>query len=549
MTASPEHTIKTHTAHGTSHVGLLTVIFLFLCAILPLMTVAPAWDSASFYICITNATGTHFHLHNFRCANHASVLYFLLLGITQYIDYGNVRLVYFINILIAIGGAVGMYGILQRRNDQLRETERGLLAALFLAAPVFFAHVIHINLDMAMTCFFVIFLSFLLHRRWWLAGFFAGMMVFTKETGMALYAATIVLFSIIVLPPFLRSQKWHRTLGQITPLLIPGLGIALYFLWLRLEGWSVLWNATEKPMMINPFLIPINDRIFRLYLGNIFIVNFQWIITTVIAIALIIGTIRWRRNRSSVMGKPATASANRERLFLIFVAIATVYITTLVRPWSMARYVLAAYPVLLIVFSFALTSLWRNWIVRSLILSVILIAFVMSNLRTIDPVSKAFYGTFPFGTHAILQIDARPVAESFKRDEMIYNLEYIEIEHLYSDAMAALRPSPTTPVVMGESGAFYFPPLIDAVTYRPTTVWNRSMKRRIVGGSWELRSLLQSKEQPPLIHLIAFPNLDNSKVLTLLKDRYRETDQRVFAHDGYSITTSTFMLSDKKNSN
>ena len=142
---------------------LLVVILFSLLAfiIFPLRNYIPIWDGSYILNCIFTSTTGAFKLLKFRCADHPSVAYLLLLGAPQYIFPGSISSIYILNIVLALLSAFSLHGIYRHFfKENFREAVIGSL--IFMFSPLFLSHAFHITLDFGLTAFLSIFLFFLL---------------------------------------------------------------------------------------------------------------------------------------------------------------------------------------------------------------------------------------------------------------------------------------------------------------------------------------------------------------------------------------------------
>ncbi len=519
--------------------GLLCVIVILFIMVAMVLDTSPVWDSASYYRCIREATKGLFRLRYFRCSDHSSLVYAMLVGFTQYLSFGNVKLVYIVNALLAAASAAAFYRllILLLRNA-LSEYERSLIVGLSVLSPVFFAHLLHINLDFGLTCFFILFLSFLLHRHFWMAAAAGTALVFTKETGMAAYVAVIGLYACIFTFSECRLGRWRQTTLRFLPLLIPGLLTALYFFILYRKGWQSLWS----PDIPHPFSFGFNlaDRAIQVYLFDLFGLNFQWLLTATVCVAIVLAGVRFLINRRH----PSPKVDLRSWLFICLLFLPILIIVTRFRLWNNPRYVLLGSPLLLLVFAAAVASLSSKTIVRSIPLSIIAALIFLSNFRTIDPLSKAYFGTFRFGSHSLLILTSLTLIDInqwYGRDDLVYNLEYRNLLDLSSDAYIAVKPTAKTLFLVGKWGNFFFPPVVDPQTFRAGTNFRRSFMPLTLSSTDGLTpETIKTQTPEPYFYFIAYPNLFNALGLSALSSRFPLTDTRIFARDGYEIALYTF---------
>jgi hypothetical protein len=90
--------------------------------------------------------------------------------------------------------------------------------------------------------------------------------------------------------------------------------------------------------------------------------------------------------------------------FITLLFIATIYALTRFVTFSNVRYLLPAMPLLLIASYAALVRLLPRVQPRRLALITYALLLVVSAERTVDPLSRRVWGTFPFGSHEMLRM-------------------------------------------------------------------------------------------------------------------------------------------------
>src|SRR5580765_4217089 len=148
------------------------------------MGAIPYWDAKVYFDCVEGAVRKPFDILNFACAGHPSVLYVGAWGITQYLWPWTPAAIYALNIAVGAASIAAFGGLSKVLFPEASSLEHVLAAALYAFAPVFVAHAIFLNLDYGATALFVIFLYFLVARRFWWAAVFAIATTFSKETGL-----------------------------------------------------------------------------------------------------------------------------------------------------------------------------------------------------------------------------------------------------------------------------------------------------------------------------------------------------------------------------
>ena len=115
----------------------------------------------------------------------------------------------------------------------------------------------------------------------------------------------------------------------------------------------------------------------RAFLGDIFVLNYQWLYTAVIAAAIAAALVRVAPSGSD------SDDRVRRGIFLTLTLGGLVYIVTRYRFSNGARYVLLAMPLVILVFYHALLTVCRRHGRRLVYLSACAILVFISNFRTI----------------------------------------------------------------------------------------------------------------------------------------------------------------------
>jgi hypothetical protein len=545
MTVAPANAIPTmHTQRLTPIVkdrALALVLAVFAIIVASHFDVVPIWDAKIYYACIEAAVHKSFDLVNFRCVSHPSVGYALLLGITQYLAPWTPASMYVANAAIGIASILAFHGVIRLLFPNRPSGEYAFVAALYGLAPLFVANAVFLTLDYAATAFFVLFVYFVLVRRPWVAGGLGTVVAFTKETGGA--AAALVMLAIIVAvvmkPPMSRGARIELLKAQLPIALVPTVGLALFVILLRgsreFTGWantyatvgSIGW-ASRVDAWLNTNLA---DRTMQSFLFDMFGLNFQWLFTVVIVGAIAVRLARPSDHDPSHMYQP------RLGLLAALSMIGLAYITTRYRGYNNARYVLLMSPVLVATFYGSLLWLVKNGAIRSFYLGLCAALVLISNFRTVDPLSKSIFGTFDFGSHRLL--DMPSIVGGLRLDSLVYNLEFLQLEYLYAEMIRDLRPPVGAVILMGNA-VYNFPPDVDGRSYTLTSNPNRAMPILVARGDID-RNILASHltRDGDLFYYAAFANADNRELEALLS-AYELVGRKRFDRYGYTLDLYTF---------
>jgi hypothetical protein len=168
----------------------------------------------------------------------------------------------------------------------------------------------------------------------------------------------------------------------------------------------------------------------------------------------------------------------------------------------------------------------RRWILASFAL-----ALLASTVRTVDPVSRALYGTFAFGSHDMLRM-TRVTGEccGFGQDQLAYNLQFTAIQPLVDDAVADMA-GPEPIIVVPDSTVWLF------------TAWPAGWPRRgarpdapLAVRPLDHRRLVRGTDVPDTAWYLAMPNGDNARAIRELSALYDFGEARRYERSGYALS-------------
>ena len=521
--------------------GLLLVVLVFAAIVGFHSDFVPYWDAMVYFNCIAEAVQKPFDLLNFRCVGHPSVVYFLLLGLMQHLAPWNVSLAYAANVLLGGASIIAFHALLRLLFPNRAAGECVLVTALYAFAPLFLVHALFLNPDYGMTAFFVLFLYFVMARRFWWASVFAVAMMLSKEAGAAAYAVTVSAYvlAFIIRAPLSRKERL-AALRLLAPLTAAPFALAMYVVAVHMrQPDSGSWVSAYLPLGI------IRDRLdlilntnladagIRSFLADIFILNFQWLYTAVLIAALSMVVA------AAHSGEGPVTLVSGKGLFFPLVLVGLVYVVTRYHDYNNARYVLIVSPLLIVTFYGALLAVFPRVAVRRLFLSVAVVLVFLSNFRTLDFGSKAAFGTIHFGRHRLL--DMPSIVRGVKLDSIVYNLESLQFYYLLSDMMKDLRPAPHTVFFTGVV-PYYFPPLVDERSYALTANSSHALPLSILSSDGDVRrEVLRTHVtgNGDRFFYLAFGISDNH-LLQLLLQQYPLAGSKRYDRNGYTLDVYYF---------
>jgi len=518
---------------------MLLVAAVFASIVATHLDVVPIWDATNYLQCVEQAVIKPFDLLNFRCWGHPALFYDLLWAATQYVWPWTPAPMYVVNAVIGVASIVAFDGLVRRLFPDQGSSEYALVTALYAFAPLFVSHAVFLSVDFGATALFVIYLYFLAVRRFWIAAVVAVALLFTKETGAAAWAVTLGAYiTAWVLRP---GQSWPQRVLALRALypqalvVVPVVAFAWFAAVVRHVPGGLIGSYAAVQALANPFDAFLNtnlaDPSMRAFLADIFILNYQWLYTAVIAAAIGAALIRVSPHVDD------SDDRTRRGIFLTLVLGGLVYIVTRYRSSNGARYVLLATPLLLLVFYHALLSVCERHSRRLAYLSGCVALVFISNFRTIDFVSRSFFGTFAFGEHALLNMTS--LTGGLNLDSIVYNLEFLQLQYLYADMIQDLRPQSGSVLLMGNA-IYNFPPDIDGRDYRLTSEPSHVLPLFVALGDVK-REVIASHMQRngQLFYYVAFANADNVQLRGLLAD-YPLVRSKRYQRHGYALDLYVF---------
>jgi hypothetical protein len=421
------------------------------------------------------------------------------------------------------------------------ESEQALLTVALAFSPTITANLLHLNLDFGVLVFLIPSIYFLYTGSLLGIAIAGTLMVFTKETGAALYVILLATYVLVFELPAVTKVNWLCILRRIS---LFGIPLALYLLRIiyrvvRHPELNVFYTEDgyafeEKslPEMIfdfSPF-----DPTFRAYLIDIFLLQFNWIIT----VSLILGCIFLIKVKKFTV---KTYFSDKQLMFSLLLLVGTVYLVTRHRPFNHVRYLLTAQPLLLLL---CYAGVVERFIpaVKKLIFVTVAVLYAYSNVHTLDPVSKYLFGTFRFGEHHLLNMssnffkatDERPV---FNRDELVYNLEYLKIHEISELIFQDIKLDPYLTFMGTQDSRFFWPGLVDSTTLKRTGRRQGVFKPHYFDYVKEFADVV---DKPRVLYYLEFPNIASSAQLVHLNQWYKYRGKKEYSLDGYSIEVSIF---------
>jgi hypothetical protein len=501
----------------------------------------PIWDGRIYADCIVEAGRQHLALPTLRCVEHISHAYMLYAGAIQMLSPGSYPLILLANAVLYLIACAGFHRLTQLAFPSPEHSfERSLLTAAFAAQPAILASVVQPNIDLPMLPSLLWGTVFIIRRRWVPLILVGIALIATKESGVLLYVTLVFSYAIaMVLPSPSSSRSPIRALLHLTPLAIPAALFVAYIAYRAIVPHeTVIWAAgTTEKSIIYQFLVPRIDRYFVNYCVMMLVLSFAWVTASVAGADVVVGIRRkWRK----LPARPLPGAKRRIVRFLIVLWVVTMYALTRFSSWGNSRYLLPVFALTPLVLYAGLLRFRLAVLPRRAVLASLAVLLLVSTVRTVDPVSRALYGTWAFGDHTLLRM-TRVTHEccGAGRDQLVYNLQYTLLGDLTSDATAALAGDSTVVFVPHRMIWETLGPL-DRATHR------RTLRREntVTPPLFEPDTLPTLAAPPVNAIYIGLPNGDPAGGLRMLGDWYEIGPPRRMQRGGYWLNAYKLTLRD-----
>src|SRR5687768_3650767 len=509
----------------------------------PYLDFIPVWDGLAYAECAVDVATNRFDLYFLRCYGHRAYAYSGILGLAQLIDVGNPVLRFVLNALVLAAAMLGFRRLMRRPfPGDGHETDIALLTVAFLLQPPFLASVIQPSLDLPVLAGAVWCAALFVERRWFWCGVVGTAMAFSKETGVLLYVVLLgccLVWLVARTPGALTTRL--RALKPLVPTaapLVAYLGYVVAFRIIR-PGQAPVWDTGSGRPIAAELMTFRLDAGFASYLALLFVLNFAWLPSISIAVDAAVGALRFTRPR------PPRVLAGADRAvvgFLMLATVATIIALTRFITYSNVRYLMAGTALLLGVSYAALVRLRLPPGVRRIALAAYAALLVASATRTVDPVSRWVWGTFPFGTHQMLDMTSiSGECCGAGRDQLVYSLEFARFGELTDSALTALMRDTATVIVFPSRMRYNLLGRVDVRTWRRTLRRDSTAFQTVVEAG---PVVLIAKEPPQSVLYLDMPNAQDPATLALLGNLYTVEAKGQFESAGYAM--SAYRLTGKR---
>jgi hypothetical protein len=518
-------------------IAFTVIALVFIAILLPELRYVPIWDGRVYANCAIEAASNGLAgltMESLRCGGHPTQGYIVILAASQLLRFGDITALHLTNVLLGIIGLLSIRAALARVfPDPAHARQLDIVTLLCAVHPVMLSTLIQPNVDFGIYVFFFASLAALLNGRFGWAAFSGVLLCFSKETGVLAYG---VMIGLAVLFRTLEGEGTPvERVRRVLPMWATSIPLALWgahvLWWNATHAQPAVWKHTWQQGTLDGFrFFDLSDPIFVSYAAGIFVVGFMWVVTALIGADLLMGGVRMAKR----VPKRIVAGADANRLaYLTTLTIVITYLLTSFRTWSNLRYFALLYPLLVILAFAAMLRLGLKARVRMALLLSIGALFTLSINRSVDPVSRAVYGTYSTGQRDMYRMSS--ITREYAgpgRDELVYNLQFTGYHHVQNALFHVLQPTDSTSFATSRVARWNIWSQLDAFSR------NRTLRQEevIVPRYWDDLDLIASPKKPRDVWFLDFsygPDHDNS--LASLKSLYRETSVTRAIADGHLL--------------
>ena len=449
--------------------AFLVTAVVFVAILWPERHYVPIWDGSVYANCAIDAAANGLAgltMESLRCGGHPSQGYIVFLAASQVLRFGDIVALQLTNVVLGLL-ALASIRVALARVFPAPQLARQLDAVTFLCAvqPVLLATLLHVNVDFGVYVFAFVTLAALLSERFWLAALAGVLLCFSKEPGVLAFALMVGLDVVFrAASPGTVAERVRR----VRPLWVMVIPVALFgahvLRWDATHVKPAVWKHAWQQSAMDGFrFFDLSEPRFRSYAAGIFVLGFMWVISGLIAADLLVGGVRMVRR---LPDRAVSGAAPARLAYLGVFTLLLTYLLTSFRTWSNLRYFALLYPLLVILSFGSLLRLGAGPRVRAAALAAIGALFLLATYRSVDPLSRAIYGTFNIGQRDMYRMSSfTGVFGGIGRDELVYNLQFTSFHWAQNAMYAAVKPTDSTTIVFPRSNRWQLWSPLDARTF------------------------------------------------------------------------------------
>lgn len=404
-----------------------------------------------------------------------------------------------------------------------------LFTAVFAFHPTVLSNTINFNLDQGLLTFFLFFLLSYLKERYIFATLFAIFFIFTKEAALFLFPVTLILAFLCY--PQKRYIDSIKRASQMIILPVLCFGVYAYYK-TQIVGLPLFWQGLGdiSQLFLKLFDIFKFDGYLKVQFIQLFVMNFQWILTIIFIPLLLAYLTFFRKNVSKDVKKNIIFCG--ALLCVLFSLLSRFY------PYSNARYLLVLFLIFLLLINQLIAIGINNKYMRIGLNTLFLILFMPSLYQSLDPISNRIFGTFAFGEHKMLKMTS--IAGDccgYGRDQLVYNFQFTQFHYMQNLIYNELKPDQETIIL--SSHEVWTAALMSQLrrdNYQRTVAKNNIIRPVYETVEGFKKKSISTKE----VFYIEYPNVNNHNQIKYLTSFFNNRETLMFQSKGYALKVIKF---------
>ncbi len=301
---------------------------------------------------------------------------FISLGLLFKVFGYSSAIIHLYMLVFSLAGVYFTYKV----GELLFDKNAAFAGSLFLAAsPLFIAQSLNLNFDLPAMALIMASCYYLLKKDYKMYIPVSTLLVMTKEVGILFIAAC-------VLSEIFNKKKYHILSVQVIPVLV-------FVTWAFGNYIRRGWFFFPRNSPILQFETIFNDNFFMRF-SQLFIMNFNWILTSMVVLSLLIWIVR---HHGSI-----DIQRTRQSLPVVIFSLFFFIVVAPIRDFNLPRYVLVLYPALYLLSGWAIFHLAeKNNKISAAILILLIILFASQTGFSLyssnpyvfaDPATQKIYG-------------------------------------------------------------------------------------------------------------------------------------------------------------
>lgn len=509
------------------HIPVITLMIAYSLIRLPYMGFVPLWDGAVFY---WFARYSKIGITTVETHGHISFLYMWLISIPARLAGERIEFFNCFLIILTICSIYAFYKLLEIFvGKHVSNLEIVMFTAVFAFHPTVLSNTINLNLDQGLLTFYLLFLLSYLKERYFSATIFAIFLLFTKESALLLLPATII--TAFLCYPHKRKEESIKGTFQLIISSMFCFGVYAFYK-TQIAGQPLFWQGLgDANQLFLKFINILEDwRYLEVQLIQLFVMNFQWVLTVILLMSLF-AFFAFHRKRI-----PKDTDNDIRFCGVLFCVL--FFLLSRFYPYSNSRYLLVLFPVFLLLFIQLMVICVNKKYVRMGLCTLLTSLFILSLYQTMDPVSRRIFGTFNFGEHKMLIMTS--IAGDccgYGRDQLAYNFQFTQFHYMQNLIFNEIKPSQETVIL---SSREVWPSALMGKLRRAD--YQRTVaKKNIILPIYETVEEFKKKSMKTKeVYYIAYPNVDNRSQIEYLDSLFIHNDTITLKSEGYALEVIKF---------